>query len=155
MYVEGVIWDENNLEHIAYHSVRPAEVEQVLWTALSAQEKKVMAEIPKMTREEEAEFWKTHDVIDYDNSEPIEVEMGPRPRNHCMVCNDVLLSRYVNEVAGGRVVLRGLRELYCRQGHEVRLAPEAKRIVDAIEAVISLVPEFVRPVDSWKRQVIP
>ena len=31
MYVEDVIWDENNLEHIAYHSVKPAEVEQVLW----------------------------------------------------------------------------------------------------------------------------
>lgn len=110
-----------------------------------------MAEIPKMTREEEAEFWKTHDVTDYDDSEPIKVEMGPRPRNHCMVCDDVLLSRYVNiEVAGGRVVLRELRELYCRQGHETRLAPEAQRIVDAIEAVIGLVPEFVRPVNSLK-----
>lgn len=30
MYVEDVIWDENNLEHISHHSVRPAEVEQVL-----------------------------------------------------------------------------------------------------------------------------
>jgi hypothetical protein len=108
-----------------------------------------MAEIPNMTREEEAEFWKTHDVTDYDDSEPIEMEMGPRPRNHCLVCGDVLLSRYVDvEVAGGRAVLRELRELHCCQGHEARLAPEAQRIVDAIEAVISLVPEFVRPVDS-------
>jgi hypothetical protein len=108
-----------------------------------------MAEIPKMTREEEAEFWKTRGVTDYDDSEPVKVEMGPRPRNHCLVCGDVLLSRYVDvELASGRAVLRELRELHCRQGHEVRLAPEAQRIVDAIEAVIGLVPEFVRPVDG-------
>jgi hypothetical protein len=108
-----------------------------------------MAEIPKMTREEEAEFWKSHDATDYlGSSEPVEVEMGPRPRNHCLVCGDVVLSRYVDvEVAGGRAVLRGLRELYCRKGHESRLAPEAQRIVDAVEAVLSLVPEFTRSVD--------
>ena len=103
-----------------------------------------MAEIPEMTREEEAEFWKSHDATDYvDSSEPVEVEMRPRPRNHCLACSDVLLSRYVDvEVAGGRAVLRGLRELYCRKGHETRLAPEAQRIVDAVEAVLSLVPGF-------------
>jgi len=108
-----------------------------------------MTEIPKMTREEEAEFWKTHDATDYlDDSEPIEVEMGPRPRNRCLNCGDVLLSRYVDiQVAGGRAVLRGLRELYCRQGHETCLASEAQRIVDAVEAVLNLVPEFARPVD--------
>jgi hypothetical protein len=111
-----------------------------------------MAEIPKMTRGEEAEFWKTHDATDYlDASEPIEVEMGPLSRNRCLDCGDVLLSRYVDvQVVGGRAVLRGLRELYCRQGHETRLAPEAQRIVDAIEAVLGLVPEFARPVDRLK-----
>lgn len=110
-----------------------------------------MAEIPKMTREQEAEFWKTHDATDYDDSEPIEVEVGPRPRNRCLACGDVLLSRYVDvEVAGGRVVLRGLRELYCRQGHETRLASEAQRIVDAVEAVLNLVPEFAGPVNRLK-----
>jgi hypothetical protein len=111
-----------------------------------------MAKIPTMTREEEAEFWKTHDATDYlDDSEPVEVETGPRPRNRCLVCSDVLLSRYVDvELAGERAVLRGLRELYCRQGHEIRLAPEAQRIVDAIEAVLGLAPEFARSVDHLK-----
>ncbi len=108
-----------------------------------------MAGIPKMTREEEAKFWSTHNATDYlDGSEPMEVEMGPPPRNHCLVCGDVLLSRYVDvEVAGGRAVLRGLRGLYCRKGHETRLAPEAQRIVDAVEAVLGLVPGFARHVD--------
>ena len=31
VYIEDVIWDGNNLEHIAHHGVRPAEVEEVLW----------------------------------------------------------------------------------------------------------------------------
>jgi uncharacterized DUF497 family protein len=31
VYIEDVIWDENNLEHITHHGVRPAEVEEVLW----------------------------------------------------------------------------------------------------------------------------
>lgn len=108
-----------------------------------------MDRIPKMTREEEAEFWKTHDATDYlDDSEPVEVEMGPRPRNHCLVCGDVLLSRYIDvELAGGRAVLRRLRELYCREGHETRLAPEAQRIVDAVEAVLGLIPDFTRFAD--------
>ncbi len=108
-----------------------------------------MAKIATMTRGEEAEFWKTHDATDYlDDSEPVEVETGPRPQNRCLICSDVLLSRYVDvELAGGRAVLRGLRELYCRQGHEVRLAPEAQRIADAIEAVLGLAPELTRSVD--------
>ena len=111
-----------------------------------------MAEIPKMTREEEADFWKTHDATDYlDGSEPVKVEVGPRPWNRCLVCGDVLLSRYVDvELAGGRAVLRGLRELYCREGHETRLSSEAQRIVDAVEAVLVLVPEFARSVDRLK-----
>jgi hypothetical protein len=29
VYVEDVIWDEDNLEHIAHHGVKPAEVEEV------------------------------------------------------------------------------------------------------------------------------
>jgi len=31
VYVEDVIWDENNLEHVAHHGVKPTEVEEVLW----------------------------------------------------------------------------------------------------------------------------
>lgn len=31
MYVKDVIWDDDNLEHIAHHGVKPAEVEEVLW----------------------------------------------------------------------------------------------------------------------------
>jgi hypothetical protein len=29
--IEDLIWDEANLEHIAYHRVRPEEVEEVIW----------------------------------------------------------------------------------------------------------------------------
>jgi hypothetical protein len=102
-----------------------------------------------MTRQEEAEFWKTRDATDYlDDSEPVEVEMGPHSQNHRRVCGDVLLSRYIDvELAAGRAVLRGLRELYCRQGHETRLAPETKRIVNAVKAVLDLVPDFARSID--------
>lgn len=109
-----------------------------------------MEKIPKMTRQEEAKFWETHDATDYlDDSEPVEVKMGPRPQNRCQVCGDVLLSRYTDvELAAGRAVLRGLRELYCRQGHETCLAPEAKRIVNAVKAVLDLVPDFARPMDQ-------
>lgn len=104
-----------------------------------------MTKLPEMTRQEEFEFWKTHDATDYlDDTEPVQVETGPRPRNHCPVCGDILLSRYVDvELAGGRAALRGLRELYCRQGHGARLAPEAQRVADAVEAVLHLAPDVM------------
>ncbi len=103
-----------------------------------------MAKLPEMTREEEAEFWKTHSSIDYlDDMEPVEVELDPSiksPRDlspRCSVCDDVLLSRYVDlEVAGGRATLHNLRQLYCRQGHTVKLASEAEETVRKVEVAL-------------------
>jgi hypothetical protein len=99
-----------------------------------------MAGLHEMSRKEERKFWETQSSADYwDDMEPVELTTGPRPDNRCDTCGDVMLSRYVDvELAGGRVVLRGVRQLYCRQGHETRLSPEAKRVVDAIEAVLRL-----------------
>jgi uncharacterized DUF497 family protein len=31
LYVEDLIWNEENIEHIADHRVRPQEVEDVIW----------------------------------------------------------------------------------------------------------------------------
>lgn len=99
-----------------------------------------MTNIPEMTRAQEAKFWEMHDASDYlDEMEPGTVTVGPRPRNRCSVCDRVMLSRYVDvDLAGGRVQLRRLRQLYCPAGHETRLAPEAQRLVDAVEAVLRL-----------------
>jgi len=99
-----------------------------------------MTSIPEMTRAQEGEFWATHDATDYlDEMEPVAVTVGPRPRNHCSVCGRVLLSRYVDvDLAGGLAQLRRLRQLYCPDGHESRLAPEAQRLADAVEAVLRL-----------------
>ena len=99
-----------------------------------------MTSIPEMTRAQEAQFWETHDATDYlDEMEPVTVTVGPRPRNQCSVCGRVLLSRYVDiDLAGGRARLRQLRQLYCPAGHESYLAPEAQRLVDAVEAVLRL-----------------
>jgi len=82
--------------------------------------------IPEMTRAQEAKFWETHDATDYlDETEPVTVTVGPRPRNRCSVCGEVLLSRYVDiELAGGRAQLRQLRQLYCPAG--VRKPPGAR-----------------------------
>ncbi len=103
-----------------------------------------MAKLPEMTREEEAEFWKTHSSVDYlDGMEPVEVELDPgikSPRDlspRCSVCDDVLLSRDVDlDVAGGRATLHNLRQLYCRQGHTVKLAPEAEETVRKVETAL-------------------
>jgi hypothetical protein len=105
-----------------------------------------MAKIPDMTREEEAEFWKTHSSVDYlDDMEPVEVEFHPRikgPRDlsrRCPVCDDVLLFRYADrDVADGQITLHRLMEFYCRQGHGVWLAPGAEKLVKAIEAMLAL-----------------
>ena len=98
------------------------------------------AKLPKMSRAEEAEFWKTHDSADFmDEFEPVELIRTPKPDSHCSQCQKVMRSRYVNiETSLGRVVIRDLRELYCPDGHESRLSPEAQRLVDAIEAVLQL-----------------
>ena len=109
-----------------------------------------MTTIPRMTRAQEARFWETRDATDYlDEMESVTVTVGPRPRNRCSVCSQVLLSRYVDmDLAGGRAQLRQLRQLYCPDGHESRLAPEAQRLVDAVEAVLRL---SVVPVGSGQR----
>ena len=55
------------------------------------------------------------------------------------LCGQVMLSRYVDlDLAGGRAQLRQVRQLYCPDGHESRLAPEARRLADAVEAVLRL-----------------
>jgi len=109
-----------------------------------------MTSIPEMTRAQETEFWETHDATDYlDEMEPVTVTVGPRPRNRCSVCSQVMLSRYVDiDLAGGRAQLRQVRQLYCPDGHESRLAPEAQRLADAVEAVLRLTPA---PVGAGQR----
>ena len=100
----------------------------------------MMDELPTMSRVEESRFWETHDATDYlDAMESVAVTVGPRPRNRCPKCKKTLLSRYVDvNLADDRVQLRGLRQLNCPDGHVSRLAPEAQRLVDAIEAVMRL-----------------
>jgi hypothetical protein len=99
-----------------------------------------------MTREEEAEFWKTHDTADYwDDMEEVDLKVHPRiksPRDlsrRCPVCDDVLLFRYRDrDAADGRVTFHRLMEFYCRQGHGVWLSTKAAKEVRAIEAVLAL-----------------
>ncbi len=100
----------------------------------------MMDKLPTMSRVEESIFWETHDATDYlESTQPVAVTVGPRPHNRCPRCKQTLLSRYVDvSLADGRAQLRGLRQLYCPDGHETRLAPEAQRLVDAIEAVLRL-----------------
>jgi len=138
VYVEDVIWDEDNVEHLATHQVRPEEVEDAIWD--DPWDEMTMTSIAEMTRAQEAEFWETHDATDYlDEMEPVTVTVGPGPQNRCSVCGRTLLSRYVDvDLADGRVKLRGLRQLYCPVGHETRLAPEAQRLANAVEAVLRL-----------------
>jgi hypothetical protein len=99
-----------------------------------------MDKLPTMSRVEESRFWEIHDATDYlDAMESVAVTVGPRPRNRCSKCKKTLLSRYMDvNLADDRVQLRGLRQLYCPDGHVSRLAPEAQRLVDAIEAVMRL-----------------
>ena len=116
MYIEDVIWDGDNVEHL---------------TATS---------IPEMTPAQEAKFWETHDATDHlDEMEPVTVTVGPRPQNRCSLCGRTLFSRCVDmDLAGNRAQLRGLRQLYCPMGHETRLTPEAQRLTYAVEAVLRL-----------------
>jgi len=104
-----------------------------------------MSKLAEMSRDEEREFWGTHSSADYWNEmESVELVRGPRPKNRCATCGNIMVSRYVDvELAGGRVVLRGVRQLHCREEHETHLAPEAQRVVDAIEAVLRLAPNVV------------
>ncbi len=99
-----------------------------------------MATIPQMTRAQEGKFWETHDAADYlDEMEHVTAATGPRPQNRCSKCSRTLLSRYMDiDLADGQVQLRKLRQLYCPEGHETRLSPEAQRLADAIEAVLRL-----------------
>jgi hypothetical protein len=102
----------------------------------------MMDKLPTMSRVEEGEFWETHDATDYlDATQSAALTVGARPHNRCSACKKTLLSRYVDvTVAGGRAQLRQLRQLYCPDGHESRLAPEAQRLADAVEAVMHLSP---------------
>jgi hypothetical protein len=99
-----------------------------------------------MTREEEAEFWKTHSAADYwEDMEEVDLRVHPSvksPRDlsrRCPVCDDVLLFRYRDrDAADGRVTFHRLMEFYCRQGHGVWLSTKVAKEVRAIEAVLAL-----------------
>ena len=93
-----------------------------------------------MTRSEEHAFWKTHDATDYlGETTAVAVTRSDSARSKCAQCGKVLRSRFVDvTVANRRVQLRRLRQLYCPDQHETRLAPEAQRLVDAVEAVVRL-----------------
>lgn len=104
-----------------------------------------MAKIPEMTREQEAEFWKTHSSIDYlDDMEPVEVQFHPDIKSsrdlsrRCPVCDDVLLLRHLDRDTKDRQVTMHLRQFYCRKGHYEQLAPESEKLARAIEAVLDL-----------------
>jgi len=104
-----------------------------------------MAKLPKMTREEEAEFWKTHDTTEYwDDMEDVDLKVHPRiksPRDlsrRCPVCDDRLLFRYLDRDAGGGQVTMHLRQFYCSKGHYEELASESEKLARAIEAVLDL-----------------
>jgi len=61
-----------------------------------------------MSREEEAEFWKTHDSTDFlENYKAVTVTRGKQPQHKCAHCGKRLLSRDVDvEVASGWAVMR-------------------------------------------------
>ncbi len=96
------------------------------------------------TRKEAAEFWDTHSSADYwDELEEVELKLDPsikKPRDlspRCPLDDKILVSRYIDmHLAEGRVRLEKLEELYCRQGHYARLAPEAEQLVREIEATL-------------------
>ena len=116
-----------------------------------------MSKLPEMSREEEAEFWKTHDSTDFlQNYEAVTMTRGKRPQHKCAHCSKRLLSRYVDvEVASGLAVMRQLRELYCPDAHESRLTPDAQRLVDAVEAVLRLAPQTRRRARISKLSLVP
>jgi len=99
------------------------------------------------TREEAAEFWDTHSSADYWNQmEEVKLEVDPsvkKPRDlspRCPLDDRIMLSRYIDiHLGGGRVTLEKIEELYCRTGHYARLAPEAERLVRAIESALKRV----------------
>lgn len=93
------------------------------------------------TEAEEADFWASHDsteYLDWDRGEW--VVQAPLVRSsRCPVCGQVLLSRYVDvDVAGGRVTLHKMRELYCPQEHVVRLAPESEELIKRLSAFLEI-----------------
>ncbi len=122
--------------------------------------KRKLKPLPKFKSEkEEAGFWGTHDTTDYfDLSTAESVKPGTFQRSpRCSIDGSLLLSRYVDvEVVGGKVVIRGLRQLHCRNDHEreTRLAPEAEHRVRIIEAVaLALEPSAAQPTRKAGRVV--
>ncbi|NUM45470.1 MAG: hypothetical protein HUU38_12265 [Anaerolineales bacterium] len=96
-----------------------------------------------MTREEETQYWETHDSTDYlEAFEPVTFARAPKPNLHCSQCQKIFLSRYIDvEISNGQVVVRHIRELYCPDSHEKRLSLEAQMLVNALEAVVKLAPQ--------------
>jgi hypothetical protein len=105
--------------------------------------KKKLKPIPEFkTEKEEAEFWDTHDTTEYEFEEEGILEVaahitspqGLSPR--CPKDKKILLTRYVDvEIAGGRLILRHVRELYCREGHYATYPPEVEQDIRVHEAV--------------------
>ncbi|MBI3761505.1 MAG: hypothetical protein HY260_06540 [Chloroflexi bacterium] len=113
--------------------------------------------IPQFKSEkEEADFWASHDTTEYVDWNTAEV-IAPGtflPSPHCSIDGSLLLSRYVDlEVAHGTVVVRNLRQLYCRHGHprETRLAPEAEERVRIFEALALAMEPEAKPRKKAKR----
>lgn len=107
--------------------------------------KKKLPDFSKMSRKEEAEFWDSHDATEFDDGEFEEegiLEVAPHiksPRDlspRCPKDDKVLLTRYVDlEIADGRLILRHVPELYCREGHFTMLPAEVEKDIRILEAV--------------------
>ncbi len=107
--------------------------------------KKKLPDFSKMSRKEEAEFWDTHDATEFDEDEFEEggvLEVAPHIKNprdlspRCPKDDKILLTRYVDvEIANGRLILRHVPELYCREGHFTMLPAEIEKDIRVHEAV--------------------
>jgi len=111
----------------------------------------MMAKIPEFNSiEEEAQFWDTVDITELlDEFEEVDLELdesvkSPRDLSpRCPVCDEILLSRYVEkDVVGGLVTIHRLRELYCPEGHYEDLAEESQKLIGAIEEAVE---PFLKP----------
>ncbi len=99
------------------------------------------------TREQAAQFWDTHSSVDYlDDLDKVKLEIDPRiksPRDlspRCPLDQKIMLSRFIDlYTTNGHVKLEKLEELYCREGHYARLAPESEKLVREIELALKRV----------------
>lgn len=122
--------------------------------------KKKLKPIPEFkSYKEEAEFWDTHDSTEYEFEEEGILEVAPHiksPRDlspRCPEDDKVLLTRYIDlEIAGGRMVLRRVPQLYCRDGHYTALLPKVEMEVRVLEAVFEALREpIAKPKKEGRR----